>query len=52
MVHVIPKFTGESDSKAKQGSIIMTENNDLRTSQQPTATVQSGLIGHLIQPGP
>ena len=30
----------------------MTENNDPRTSQQPTATVQSGLIGHLIQPGP
>jgi hypothetical protein len=30
----------------------MTENNDPRTSQQPTATVQSGLIEHLIQPGP
>ena len=30
----------------------MTENNDPRTSQQSTATVQSGLIGHLIQPGP
>jgi hypothetical protein len=30
----------------------MTENNDPQTSQQPTATVQSGLIGHLIQPGP
>lgn len=30
----------------------MTENNDPRTSQQPTATVQSSLIGHLIQPGP
>src|SRR5260370_36613418 len=30
----------------------MTENNDPRTSQQSTATVQSGLMGHLIQPGP
>jgi hypothetical protein len=30
----------------------MTENNDLRTVQQSTATVQSGLIGHLVQPGP
>jgi hypothetical protein len=30
----------------------MTENNDPRTSQHPTATVQSSLIGHLIQPGP
>lgn len=30
----------------------MTENNDPQTSQQPTATVQSGLRGHLIQPGP
>ncbi len=30
----------------------MTENTDPRTSQQSTATVQSGLIGHLIQPGP
>lgn len=30
----------------------MTENNDLRTAQQSTATVQSGLIGHLVQPGP
>src|SRR6266566_9526902 len=52
MIRVIPKFTGESDSEAKKGSIIMTENNDPRTSQQPTATVQSGLIGHRIQPGP
>ena len=30
----------------------MTENTDPQTSQQLTATVQSGLIGHLIQPGP
>ena len=30
----------------------MTANNEPRTSQQPTATVQSGLIGHRIQPGP
>ena len=30
----------------------MTENNDLRTVQQSTATVQSGLMGHRIQPGP
>jgi hypothetical protein len=30
----------------------MTANNDPQTSQQPRATVQSGLIGHLVQPGP
>jgi Protein of unknown function (DUF1579) len=30
----------------------MTENNDPWTSQQPMATVQGGLIGHLVQPGP
>jgi hypothetical protein len=30
----------------------MTETNDSRTSQQPMAIVQSGLIGHLIQPEP
>jgi Protein of unknown function (DUF1579) len=30
----------------------MTANNDPRTSQQPMATVQGGLIGHRIQPGP
>jgi hypothetical protein len=28
----------------------MPETNDSRTSQQPMAIVQSGLIGHLIQP--
>jgi hypothetical protein len=30
----------------------MTATNDPRTSQRSTATVQSGLIGQLIQPGP
>jgi hypothetical protein len=30
----------------------MTATNDPRISQQPRATVQSGLIGHRVQPGP
>ena len=30
----------------------MTATNDPRTTLQPRATVQSGLTGHLVQPGP
>ena len=30
----------------------MTATNDLRTSQRSTVTVQSGLIGQLVRPGP
>ncbi len=45
--------TSEASQKdQKKGSLIMTENNDSRTSRQSTATVQSGMIGHRIQPGP
>jgi hypothetical protein len=35
----------------RKGQISMTANNDPRTSPQPMATVQGGLIGHLVQPG-
>lgn len=30
----------------------MTTHNDSQTTPQPRATVQSGLSGHLVQPGP